>query len=286
MRRQSFVGFALVCLAIGLAAYFLGRWSARTPVPAEPAVSKNDAGPEPAGERQMTFDELAAMIAGRGDAPEAAGFGRAFMNRPRLKKIYDRFVEQAAYSRAHQAPPPTARDFVSELRKEADFAALVAQASRNAALRGLAEEMGRKPGMAEALRGAARVPPRTYGLSAAKPAASPRVFGVSAPASAERLSPTEAEADGRPASIGSSSRGRGGTEPRIEGHWVHDGVSPDYMAVCRMLSSAQDCERVVADCRRDASCSRSLSGGAHGAVGVSTAPARPPEPNERPKEKK
>ena len=158
---------------------------------------------------------------------------------------------------------------------------MAAKASKDPAVRAAAEDLARRPGVAEALRAAAE---KRAALAASGVAVGPRVFGAVATGEA----PVPAGVSGGVTyGIAGSARRRGAADPRLEGHWVQE-APRDFMAACRLLGPEEDCRRALAECGNARACSGWASGilsraaGGAGGVAGSTAPAHPPAPSPAP----
>lgn len=242
-----------------------------------PAVAEEPAAP--AAKQPMSFEELAALFEAEAAKPGAFGFAREFAAKPRLRKIWTDFMERAAQSRARQQAGPTAEEFLRAVRREKEFAESFGRLSSDRAFRALAERLAAEAALADALRA---------GLEAGRAPAAPaepergsspgRVFGLYATGGAPGAAASAGPANGQPggAAAPATRATRGPSEPRIEGHWVHDGGPIDMMAVCRRIGGTDACRRAVADCRKDPACAKRLGGYERmaGGVGRSTAPAR------------
>ncbi|MBI4347493.1 MAG: hypothetical protein HY553_11600 [Elusimicrobia bacterium] len=283
MRRT---GLLVALLAFSLLGLLVGWWLAPRLSPPAPD-DRASAPPPPPKEEPLSFEELARLLGREQDDPAARAFAREFAAKPRLRTLWNRFVERAAQSRARRQAGPTARDFLRDLTAERDFAALFASASREAGFRALAERLASRPGLGVSVREAA---------AAAKAAAGEgKVYGLYAVEPGEGNAPggqgpaAGGAAASRPGVEAAGARGRG--DPRIEGHWVQPGSGPDFLDICRRLGPGGQCERALAECRKDAECGRRVSaygerfaGGAAGAAAsTDTARGQPtPSPSPRP----
>lgn len=281
MRRANLPVFLALALLLALAAMLAGWWLG-------PLLFRGGPPPSPAGEAggqasrgPLSFSELAALLEAEAAGPAGARFAREFAAKPRLRRLWTDFLDRAAQSRARQQAGPSAQEFLRELRREKEFAEVFSRLSGDRAFRALAERLAAESALTEALRAglAGAAAPAGASEPERRPSSSGKVFGLYATDGAPGPGASAPPAAGQPGATDApkSRATRGPSEPRIEGHWVHDGGPIDMMAVCRQIGGAEACRRAAADCRRDPACAKRLVGYermAGGGVGKSTAPAR------------
>lgn len=270
-RRSELPGILFLFAAVAALALLLGWWLGPRLRPAPLAEPPKAEAPELRVE-ELSFDDLAELLQGEGRDPAARAFARDFAAKPRLRRLYTDFLERAAHSRARQEKGPPARDFVRELKAMSEFSELFAKWSKDAAFRSMAERLARKPAVAPMLRQGAG----SAAAAADAEGKAGRVFGLYAVDAERQDDPAAIQASSSDAGSGPAApaAGRMRSDPRIEGHWVHDGAAVDPLAICAKIGSTGPCQQAVLDCRREPSCARRLAGfgggGGHGGAAAST----------------
>jgi hypothetical protein len=199
--------------------------------------------------------------------PTAEAFAAEFAKRPKLARIWSRFLERASRTGARQGAQPAAQEFIRELRAEPDFDELFDRWAGRPAFRALVEELLREPGLAEAVRAegvaGTQAPSSSRGET---PAAGQRVFGIFTAepdggiAEGGQTPGRRAPGDQEPEElIGPAQTHRRNSDVRVEAHWVDDPSDTSFLSVCRRMGRLGECREALAQCRGDAACARMVS---------------------------